>query len=113
MFLQPSNKRLALFVLLYVVHGAITVRALADFSLIGIVQQAFLNWGTGQIFSDLGFALVLACGWLAADARRRGVMAWPWLVATVAFGSLSPGLYLILREVQLRREAGGRGVVGG
>lgn len=103
MFLHPSRPRLVTLVLLYVVHGVITSVALIDVGFIGIFQQALLNWGTAQIFSDLGFALALVCSWLIADARRRGVAAWPWVLATLVFGSMSPGLYLIIRELSLLR----------
>lgn len=103
MFLQPSRTRLVILLCLYAVHTAITLVALTHFSLIGLLQQAALNWGTAQIFSDLTFALVLVSVWLTADARRRGVAAAPWLLGTLVFGSLSPGLYLIVREVALTR----------
>lgn len=103
MFLQPSRLRLAVLTTLYVVHCVITAITLTEFSLVGIFLQGFLNWGTGQILSDLTFAMVIVCTWLAGDARSRGVAAWPWVLATMVFGSLSPGLYLIVRELALVR----------
>lgn len=103
MFLRPSSGRLLALGLLYAGHTLVTLLALRDFGLVGIFRQGFLNTGTAQIFSDLSFALVLVCAWLAADARRRGVAAWPWLLGTLVFGSLSPGLYLLVREIALRR----------
>ncbi len=103
MFLQPSSARLFALIVVYAVHTAITARTLLDYSLWGLLQQAFLNWGTGQIFSDLVFALLLVGVWLVADARQRKVAAWPWILGTLIFGSLSPGLYLIVRERALLR----------
>lgn len=105
MFLQPSSSRLFALIALYSVHTAITIRTLMDYSLMGLLQQAFINWGTGQIFSDLVFALVVVSFWLVADARERKVAAWPWILGTMIFGSLSPGLYLIVRERALLRPA--------
>jgi hypothetical protein len=55
------------------------------------------SWGT-QILLDLVISLGLVCTWLIGDARRRGRRAWPWVVATPIFGSLSPLLYLVVRE---------------
>jgi predicted enzyme related to lactoylglutathione lyase len=55
------------------------------------------TWG-GQILVDLAIALGLVCTWVAQDARRRAVPAWPWVLATAAVGSLSPLLYLVFRE---------------
>lgn len=105
MFQSPSRLRLLVLVDLYVIHTFVTVMALRDFSLLGIFQQGFLNWGTTQIFSDLSVSLVFVTSWLIADARQRGVRAWPWVAATLVFGSLSPGLYLIVRELGLVRAA--------
>lgn len=102
-FLQPSPARLAALCALYAVHCLVTLAAFTEFSLLGIFQQAFVNLGTGQIFSDLAFALTLVCTWLVADARARGAAAWPWVLATLLFGSLAPGLYLVLRERALLR----------
>jgi Terpene cyclase DEP1 len=103
MFERPSSLRFALLVGLYGIHSAITAVTLTEFSLWGLLMQAFLNWGTGQIFSDLTLSLIFVCTWLANDARRRSVAAWPWILGTLIFGSLSPGLYLIVRERALLR----------
>jgi len=32
---------------------------------------------------------------MVVDARRRGVTAWPWVVATIALGSIAPLAYLV------------------
>lgn len=36
--------------------------------------------------------------WLIGDARRRGVAAWPWLLAILLLGSIGLLAYLFVRE---------------
>ncbi len=105
MFDRPSPFRFYLVSGLLLVHGVITAKAMVDHGLIGIFLQAFLNWGTGQIFSDLVVSLVLVMSWVLVDARRRGKTGWPWVLVTAVFGSLGPLVYLFLRERALLREA--------
>ncbi len=54
------------------------------------------GWST-QVFADLGVALLLVTSWLIRDARTRQTPAWPWLLGTLALGSISPLLYLVVR----------------
>jgi len=42
-----------------------------------------------QIVLDLVIACSLGLGWLAQDARKRGLTAWPYFVATPFVGSMS------------------------
>jgi hypothetical protein len=36
---------------------------------------------------------------MAADARQRGLPAWPFIAMTVVMGSFGPLTYLVVREV--------------
>ena len=54
-----------------------------------------------QILIDLAIALAFAVGWMRADARRRGVAIWPYVIATVALGSIGVLAYVTFRP---RRE---------
>lgn len=74
---------------------------------LGIWQAGFTSPGSMQILADLGVACLLIMSWIFADARARGLNPWPWMVATLAIGSLAPLLYLLIREysnVRQRRD---------
>jgi hypothetical protein len=53
--------------------------------------------------------LVIACsfgiGWMTADARKRGITTWPFIVATVFLGSVGLLGYVVWRGVALRAPA--------
>ena len=53
-------------------------------------------WGL-QMLLDLAIALFFVSGWMIKDARRRGITAWPFVVATIAVGSIGPLAYLVVR----------------
>jgi hypothetical protein len=50
-----------------------------------------------QMLLDLVIALSFALGWLRADARKRGIAAWPYFVATVLLGSIGILVYVVRR----------------
>ncbi|MBK8235725.1 MAG: hypothetical protein IPK74_09235 [Deltaproteobacteria bacterium] len=54
-------------------------------------------WGT-QMFLDLIIALGLVTTQLVPDARRRGMNPWPFVLGTVALGSIAPLAYLLVRR---------------
>lgn len=61
------------------------------------------NW---QIFVDL-CAAALAFFWLALpEAKRLGLPAWPYALATPVVGSVAILAYLVHREFALARRAG-------
>lgn len=60
---------------------------------IGFVELAWREPWAGQMLIDLLIALALVFGSLAADARRRGVALWPFVVLTLALGSIGPLTY--------------------
>lgn len=64
-------------------------------------------WHT-QIFLDLLVACVIIGSWMVVDARRRGKTVWPFIVAIPFTGSLSPLVYLIVREHQIGSEGSGQ-----
>lgn len=75
-----------------------------DVGYLGIWQAGFASPGSVQILLDLVIACLLIMSWMLADARARGVNPWPWMVATLALGSLAPLLYLLMREYARGRE---------
>ncbi len=54
-------------------------------------------WGV-QILCDFLVALTIALGWCVADARKRDLNYWPFVVLTLGLGAIGPLAYLIHRE---------------
>lgn len=98
-----SARLLLLFVVIGL-FGALSALALMDVGYFGIIAPHFQTWGGGQVFADLVILAVLACIWMVADARSRGLNAWPFVAITIVAGSFGPLLYLVVRE--LRSSAG-------
>jgi hypothetical protein len=90
------RKMLLWFVLID--FAALTAWAVWHVGYVGIFEAGLASPGSIQVLVDLVIALSLACTWMIADARRRGVAAWPWVAATLLLGSLAPLVYLIRRE---------------
>ena len=64
----------------------------------GIFVAGTANWGAIQIFCDLIIVCGLACIWMIADAQRRQLNPWPFIVVTLFAGSFGPLLYVLRRE---------------
>lgn len=82
----------------FVDFALLTAWALWSGGLEGIVRTHTASPGGLQVMFDLFISVGLVCSWMVADARRRGVAAWPWVIATLCTGSLAPLAYLIRRE---------------
>lgn len=50
-----------------------------------------------QMLIDLTISLAFALGWLRADARKRGIAAWPYFVATLFLGAIGVLAYVVRR----------------
>jgi hypothetical protein len=98
-----SIRLLALLVVI-VLFGALSAMALMDVGYFGIIEPHFQSWGAGQVFADLVILAVMACFWMVADGRARGINPWPFVAITVVAGSFGPLFYLVARE--LRSTAG-------
>ena len=77
---------------------ALTVAALWQHGYWGIIEPHFQSFGAAQVFADLVIALSLFLVWMWQDAERLGRNPWPWLVGTLATGSIAPLVYLITRK---------------
>lgn len=88
----------SLLVVTLVLFGALSAVALWRHGYWGIVAPHFQSFGGGQVLADLVIALVLVMVWMWHDARATGRTAWPWIVATLAVGSLAPLMYLLTRK---------------
>jgi len=88
----------ALLVLTLLLFGALSAVALWQHGYWGIIAPHFQSFGGGQVLADLVIALTLVMVWMWHDARAAGRNPWPWIVATLVVGSLSPLLYLLTRK---------------
>lgn len=64
-------------------------------------------WGA-QMAIDFMLAIAISGGFVIADARRRGIAAWPFVLLTLTLGSIGPLSYLIHRERRAVYAARGR-----
>ena len=85
-----------------VLFGALSAAALWQHGYWGIVAPHFRSLGAGQVLADLVIALTLVMVWMWHDAKACGRSPWPWIVATLAFGSFSPLIYLLTRKTPPR-----------
>lgn len=92
--------RLVALLLVIALFGVLSAIALMDVGYWGIIAPHFQAWGAGQVFADLVILAVLACIWMVADARERGLNAWPFVAITLVAGSFGPLFYLVMREVR-------------
>ena len=99
-----GKKKVLFVVALFVVHAAVTARALLEMSYVELYRFAFVGWPARQIFSDLTVGMLLITGWMIVDAKKTGRTAWPYVAATLVAGSFAPLLYLL---VGLRRRTEG------
>ncbi len=70
--------------------------ALKEVGYLGIFTAHFHPAGL-QVLTDLVIALTLVMVWMVGDARARGITVWPYILATLAFGSFGPLTYLLVR----------------
>lgn len=94
------SARLLALVTVLIAFGALTAIALADVGYLGIFLPHFQAWGPAQVLADLVILGLLACIWMAGDARARGESAWPFVLLTLVAGSFGPLFYLVRRELK-------------
>jgi hypothetical protein len=86
-----------------VLSGALIVLFAMDaysvylYGYIGFFRMVVANFAGITAFVDLLIALVLILVWMGEDAGQRNFSAIPYLVLTIALGSVGPLLYLIRR----------------
>jgi hypothetical protein len=90
--------RTALLSLILLAFGAFSVYVMWDFGYLGIWRAGFANAAALQILLDLVITCLLISSWMIADARAKGLKAWPFVGITLAAGSFGPLLYLLYRE---------------
>ena len=94
------STRLLLLLSITVAFGVLSGIALVQVGYTGILEPAFNDWGAAQVFWDLVIVCLLAISWMIADARRRDMNPWPFVVVILGAGSFGLLGYLIYREVR-------------
>ena len=89
-----SFKRILLFVVLADFLG-LTGYAVYHHGYVSFFDELLSSSVGIAAFADLTIALSLIALWMIGDARERGVSALPYLVLTLALGSVGPLLYLL------------------
>jgi Protein of unknown function DUF2834 len=84
--------------MLLVAFAGFEAYAVYQHGVVGIFMAVLANSATTVAFVDLCIALGLVALWMGLDARERGISVVPYLVITLALGSVGPLLYLIRRE---------------
>jgi uncharacterized protein DUF2834 len=85
--------------------AALTGYAVYQYGYVGFFEIIMSNAATVTAFVDLCIALGLVMMWMVRDARARGVSPIPYVLLTLALGSVGPLLYLIRREATTSSDA--------
>jgi len=89
-------------VVVLVAFGAFSTWVVASYGYFGFLRLAGNEPWALQMLLDLVIALSVAIGWMRGDARHRGITVWPYVVATVALGSIGVLAYLASRSLARR-----------
>jgi MFS superfamily sulfate permease-like transporter len=89
-------KQIALGIVL-AAFSVLTAYALLEYGYVGFFREVISNLASLTLLVDLLISLTIILVYLGNDASRRGVSAVPYLLLTLAFGSVGPLLYLIRR----------------
>lgn len=71
-----------------------------EYSYLEIFTDHFVKPTGMQVIIDLVIAVGLAMLWMIADARKRGITVWPFLLVSLTLGSIGPLSYLVWRETK-------------
>jgi len=74
----------------------LTTMAVLQHGYVGIFSQQFQSYGGMQVLVDLVIALVLFLIWMWNDAKSSGRNPLPWLLLTLATGSIGALIYLLV-----------------
>jgi len=74
---------------------ALTAYAVFEHGYLGFFDLLLANAATITVFVDLCIALTMVMVWMWNDAKRRGITPLPFVLLTLALGSVGPLLYLV------------------
>ncbi len=90
------------------VFGGFSLWVIAGHGLLGFLTLAGEEPWALQLLLDLAISLSFALSWLAQDARKHGITAWPFQVTAIFAGSFGLLGYLIWRGIAAFTSAAGR-----
>ena len=99
-----NGKQLGLLGLLVGMLG-MDAYAISQFGYLGLFDAMFVNAATVLASAEMAIALGLVTVWMLQDARDRGTSIVPYVVLTLALGSVGPLVYLLVREASVPRRA--------
>ena len=89
--------KLAIAAVVLAAFGAYSIWVVWSYGYFGFLSLAGREPWAMQMLLDLVIACSFGSGWMLADARRRGIAAWPFVLATVALGSIGLLAYVVRR----------------
>ena len=95
--------RLAVLIVLFVAFTVWSTTVAIAHGPFGFLTVSLAHPWAMQMLVDLSIALFVAWSWLRHDAKQRGIPAWPYILGTVALGSIAVLAYLIHRELVGKR----------
>jgi hypothetical protein len=97
--IEPRMKKPILFAVLAAFLGLNAYALYSDGLIDGFITlfKSINGWGF-VLVADLLIALSLIGGWMIKDARKEGRSAAPYLLLTLASGSVGPLVYLLRKR---------------
>ena len=97
--------RLIALIAVFTVFSAYSAYVVATQGYTGFIDLALTEpWGM-QMLGDIAILVGLCALWMVADARRKGISAWPYVVASALLGSVGVLAYLIHGELKALRRS--------
>jgi hypothetical protein len=91
------NRKQILAAVVLVDFAAFSAWVVARYGYVGLFAQALANPATIQVLLDLVIALTLVMAWMWRDAKKHDINPLPYVVLTLALGSIGPLAYLVRR----------------
>lgn len=82
--------------------GAFSLWVVYGYGYTGFLTLAGKEPWALQLLLDLVIAASFAIGWMRADARKRGITAWPYIAVTLFGGSIGLLAYVVRRGLGTR-----------
>lgn len=91
-----NTKQLVVEIIL-VAFSAFSAYVVYQYGYIGLFEQALTNAATTQVLLDLFIALSIVMLWMWQDAQKHDISPLPYILLTLALGSIGPLVYVVRR----------------